>query len=323
MKVRLGIDLGGSFIKAGILSDTNKVLYKLQMSSGADSGAKVVINNLQQAFMNLKSYSDKKGYKILSLGIGSPGTISQPSGKVTDASPNVKGWKGTVLTKLFGNINIPVYADNDANCAALAEYLISFSKQFKNMVFITIGTGIGGGLIINGCLHRGSHYAAAEIGHTIIKYKGKLCKCGMRGCLEAYASVPNMMQRFNYWSKQYQRKTKTKISPVKLYNLYNSRNPVAVKTIKENAEYIGTGLGSVVNVLNPESVVIGGGFSHSGKEYIKLIEKSIKQNAFKSAVSKLKVFRAGLGNDAGFIGAALLVFVYKNGQIKKDRKKKA
>lgn len=315
MKVRLGIDIGGTFIKAGIVSNSYKVLHNLKIPTEAEHDKSCVIDNIRAVYQNLLKECFNNGYKVLSIGIGSPGTISQPDGKVTDASPNIKNWRGTVLTKIFDDTNIPVYADNDANSVALAEYLIGYKCRYKDMVFVTIGTGIGGGLIIDNCLHRGSSYAAAEIGHTIIKHNGKLCGCGKRGCLEAYASVPNMMKRFGYWSDKYSGKVMQKATPVELYELFKKGNRAAKKTIEENADYLGAGLGSIVNVLNPQAVVIGGGFADAGREYIALVKESIKRNAFKAATSHLKILKARLGNNAGFIGASLLALVDENGKI--------
>ncbi|MCD6162516.1 MAG: ROK family protein [candidate division Zixibacteria bacterium] len=315
MKVRLGIDLGGTFIKAGIVSEHYKVLYNFKVPSGAESGNQVVIYNLKRICNDLLMICNNEGYKVLSIGIGSPGTISQPNGKVTDASPNIKNWQGTILTKVFSDYNIPVYADNDANSVALAEYLIGYKCRYKDMVFVTIGTGIGGGLIIDGSLYRGSSYTAAEIGHIVIKHNGRLCGCGRRGCLEAYASVPNMMKRFRYWSKKHGGKALQKVSPAEMYGLFKKGDKAAKYTIEENADYLGAGLGSLVNVLNPQAIVIGGGFADAGREYISLIQEAIKRNAFKAAVSNLKVLKARLSNNAGFIGASLLSFVDDNGKI--------
>lgn len=321
MKVQLGIDLGGSFIKAGIVTQDFKVLHRLELPSGAKINISTVKKNLRNVYDRLLDICWQKNYTPLSLGIGSPGTISQPQGKVTDASPNIKGWKGIVLTKLFGATGLSVYADNDANCAALAEYLCGFKCRYKDMVFITVGTGIGGGIIIDNKLHRGNNFAASEIGHSVLKYNGKLCKCGRHGCLEAYASVPNMLKRANLWAKRYHDNLKPNISPVELFSLYKKGNRIARKTIEENADFLGTSLASLVNILNPQVIVIGGGFSSAGNEYVKLIKDSIFRKAFKSSVHKLKVVRARLENDAGFIGASALALVDENGYIKKKQKK--
>ena len=315
MRVRLGIDLGGSFIKAGIIDANAKILAAVKFPSGADTSAARVKANIHTVYNTLQEICKNEGYKPVSVGIGSPGTISQPHGKVTDASPNIKGWQGTVLTKLFNKTSMPVYADNDANVVALAEYLVSFKGAYKNMIFITVGTGIGGGMIIDSKLYRGSNYAATEIGHITINHNGRLCKCGRKGCLEAYASVPAMMKRARYWKGKLGGKLDKNLTPQILFELYKKGNRIAKRTIIENTEYLGAGIGSLVNVLNPEIVVIGGGFSGTGREYIGLIESAIKKRAFAAATRKLKVAGARLGNNAGFVGAALLGLVDKNGKI--------
>lgn len=315
MNVRLGIDLGGTFIKAGIVDKKAKILASFKYPTEAHKGADTVKSNLSEVYNHLLEISHKKKYKPLSLGIGSPGTISQPNGLVTDATPNITGWRGTILTRIFGKTAIPVYADNDANVVALAEFLVGFKGRYKNMIFITVGTGIGGGLIIDGKLHRGSHYAAAELGHITIKHDGKKCKCGLRGCLEVYASVPNMMKRARYWARQSGSKIKPDITPEQLFDLYKKGNRIAKWTIIENTGYLGAGLGSLANIINPEIVVVGGGFSGTGNEYIRLIREEIKKRAFEAVTNKLKVVKARLGNNAGFVGAALLGLVSNDGQI--------
>jgi glucokinase len=315
MNVRLGIDLGGTFIKAGIIDTDSKILAKIKYPSAANDGPDAVIRNLNIVYQKLLDICNQNSYQPLSLGIGSPGTIHQPDGKVTDATPNIPGWLGTVLTQIFDGCEIPIFADNDANCVALAEYKVSYQAQYKDMLFITIGTGIGGGIIIDGKLHRGSNFTAAEIGHTIIRHNGRLCKCGRKGCLEAYASVPNMMKRAHHWAVHYRQKLPEKITPEELYERFKKGNKIAKMTIIENAEYLGAGIGSFLNILNPEIVVIGGGFSGTGSKYLKLIETTTKKYAFGEAFRKLVFARAKMGNDAGFVGAALLGIVDEKNQI--------
>jgi glucokinase len=317
MKVRLGIDLGGTFIKAGIIDKDYNIVASLKHPSEADKGPKAVKKNINSAYHRLLDICKKKRHKPISLGIGSPGTIRQPDGKVTDASPNIRDWQGVVLTKIFGDSKLPVHADNDANCVALAEYLVGFKGRFDNMVFITVGTGIGGGLIIENRLHRGSNYAAAELGHTVVRYNGRKCGCGRRGCLEAYASVPNLMKRAHYWASREGKTLPKDISPESLFELYEKGNRIARMTIKENTEYLGAGIGTFVNTLNPEVVVIGGGFSGAGRDYIKMIDREIRKHAFKEATRKLKVMKARMGNKAGFVGAALLGLVDEKNRIRR------
>ncbi len=320
MIVRLGIDLGGTFIKAGIIDKRAKILASLKYPTDAEKGADTVVKNLNIVYGKLLDICRKAKHEPASIGIGSPGTIHQPDGKVTDATPNIKGWRGLTLTRVFGKTAIPVYADNDANVVALAEYLVDFQAKYRDMIFITVGTGIGGGLIIDGKLHRGSTFAAAEIGHMSISKNGRLCKCGLRGCLETYASVPNMMKRAKYWASKLGDKIDQDITPHELFSQYKKGKRFAKMTIEENAGYLGVGIGSLVNVLNPEIVVIGGGFSGTGSEYIRLISKAIEQHAFKAATSRLKVVKARMGNNAGFVGAALLGVIGNDGEIERKRR---
>lgn len=315
MNVRAGIDLGGSFIKAGLIKPDGTVVYRYTMPTEANAGADKVKRNLLGAWYHLRAYCDRNRMSLISLGVGSPGTIAQPFGIVSDASPNIKGWQGTRLVRLFEDAKLPIFADNDANCAALAEYLIGTNRKFPSLIFITIGTGIGGGLIIDGKLLRGSTFAAGEIGHMVLRLGGRPCKCGKRGCLEAYASVPNMILEAKADYRKFFGKTPVKLTSISLYGAFERGNKAAKATILRNVDYLGTALASVVNLLNPHAVIIGGGFSGAGSEYIRMIADVIKVKAFKAATSNLEVMKARLGNDAGFMGAALLAHVKADGKI--------
>jgi len=315
MKVRIGIDLGGTFIKAGAIAPDMKIVHKLIRPCDAKSGPAAVKRNLVSIWLEMREYCRRNGLTPQSLGIGSPGTIAQPSGIVADASPNIRGWKGVCLTKIFGEIDIPVYADNDANCASLAEYLCGLGGKYHDIIFITVGTGIGGGLILDGKLIRGSSFAAGEVGHMVLRHNGRLCKCGRRGCLEAYASVPNMMIEAKADFHRCGLRLPEILTPESLYEAFKKGNRAAAMTIGRNVDYLGNALASLVNLLNPQAIIIGGGFSQAGSEYIKMIADVISKRAFTAATRKLKVMRARLGNDAGFIGASLLCRVKQDGLI--------
>ncbi len=315
MKVRIGIDLGGSFIKAGAVTPDLKIVHKLIKPCNAASGPAAVKRNLVAIWHKISEHCLTNGFVPQSLGIGSPGTIAQPTGIVTDASPNIKGWSGVCLTKIFGKIDIPVYADNDANCAALAEYICGLGRRYHDIIFMTIGTGIGGGLILDGRLIRGSSFSAGEIGHTVLRLNGRRCKCGRKGCLEAYASVPNMIDEAKADFRRLKLRPPETLTAESLFAAFKQGNRAAAMTIRRNVDYIGNGLASIVNLLNPQAVIIGGGFSHAGGEYIEMIADVIKKRAFFAAARNLKVMRARLGNDAGFIGASLLYRVQQDGSI--------
>ncbi len=231
------------------------------------------------------------------IGIGSPGGVNFETGKVFGNSPNIPGWEGVNLKKSLQGLGVPVYADNDANCAALAETLFGAARGSQSALCVTVGTGIGGGLILNGKVYRGSSYSAGEIGHTAIVFNGRECGCGNRGCLEKYASVTALLEagkESGYATVQ------------ALTDAARKGEQQALELIGRQAAYLGAGLASAINLLNPEKVILGGGFVDVYPSILKVVEKEIRQRAFPAALLKLKVVQAKLGNEAGLVGAAFL-----------------
>ena len=305
-----GIDLGGTFIKAGLLSRDGRRIARFEIPTDVDSGVAAVEANLLKAGRRLCDLASKRKLKLVGIGIGSPGTVKYPEGIITGSSPNIPGWVGSNMRGLFSGFPVPVIGDNDANCMGLAESMFGAGKGIKSGFYLTIGTGIGGALVVNGSLVRGASFAAGEYGHTIFKYGGIKYKTGQRGPLEAYVAAPALIKQ----TKEAVRRNKNSIlarnldslTPEDVFEAFKSGDRAAVESVSRNAEMIGIAIGSVVNLLNPEVVVIGGGISKAGAEYIELIRKAAKSFAFDSATSILKIKVARFGNDAGWIGAACL-----------------
>jgi len=305
-----GIDLGGTFIKAGLLSRDGRRIARSKISTEVDSGVAAVEANLLKAGRRLCDLAARRKLKLAGIGIGSPGTVKYPEGIITGSSPNIPGWVGSNMRNLFSGFPIPVSGDNDANCMGLAESMFGAGKGTKSGFYLTIGTGIGGALVVNGSLVRGASFAAGEYGHTIFKYGGIKYKTGQRGPLEAYVAAPALIKQ----TKEAVRKAKKSIltgnlnslTPEDIFEAFTSGDRAAVESVSRNAEMIGVAIGSIVNLLNPEVVVIGGGMSKGGAKYIELIRKAAKSFAFDSATSILKIKVARFGNDAGWIGAACL-----------------
>lgn len=305
-----GIDLGGTFIKAGFLSPDGRSIGKFKIPTGVDSGVSAVEANLLKAGWRLCDSARKRKLKLAGIGIGSPGTVKYPEGIITGSSPNIPGWVGSNMQDLFLGFPVPIRGDNDANCMALAESMFGAGRGTESGFYLTIGTGIGGALVIDGSLVRGASFAAGEYGHTIFKYGGVKYKSGQRGPLEAYVAAPALIRQT--------RKTIGKIgrsilagnidslTPEDIFKAFRSGDRAAVESVSRNAEMLGTAIGSIVNLLNPEVVVIGGGMSEGGAGYIDLIRKEARSFAFDSATSILKIKIARFGNDAGWIGAACL-----------------
>ncbi|UCE67710.1 MAG: ROK family protein [Candidatus Zixiibacteriota bacterium] len=316
-KVYAGIDLGGSYIKAGLLTAGGKRVSSFKILSEAGSGPKTVAKNLLLAAEKLVFLAGKNKTKLCGFGVGSPGTIRYPDGIVTGSSPNIPGWVGTNIGGLFGSRGLEVKVDNDANCMALGEYLFGAGRGTKSGFYLTIGTGIGCAFINNGRLMRGSNYAAGEFGHIVLKYNGKRCKCGRRGCVEAYTAVPALIHSTKNILKKYDKsplkKNLNDLAPMTIFEAFKKGDKAATEAISLNAKMLGTAIGSVVNLLNPEIVVIGGGLAQAGKKYIDKIRKIIFEFAFDSAAENLRIISAQLGNNAGWIGAACMNFDKNSG----------
>ena len=305
-----GIDLGGSFIKAGLITESGEVIDSIIVPSNVDAGIPALKNTLRLVGKRLVEIAAAKGHKIYGIGIGSPGTIKFPQGIVTGATPNIPDWIGTNISKIFKNFPCPISADNDANCMGLGEAVFGAGKGTMNGFYLTLGTGVGGAIVLNGTLWRGANFCAGEFGHTLFVHNGKKCKCGRRGCLEAYVAAPALVKEAKISAAKYPKSLLAikgmKINPKTIFDAYAKNDKAAKLAVENNAAMVGTAIGSMVNMLNPEIVVIGGGLSQANDKYIDLIRNGVLNFAFESTTSKLKIERARFGNEAGWIGAACL-----------------
>jgi len=310
-----GIDIGGTNIKFGLVDEDGLVVHRQQRPTMADKGPKVLMHLVTNIAEELLLHAAEEDHQVKWLGVGSPGAVDAETGKVIGPCPNIDGWQGTEIGSVLGErLNMPVHVDNDANVVALAESRFGAAVGSRSIVCVTVGTGIGGGIVIDGSLWRGSSHSAAELGHMSICYDGVRCSCGRAGCIEAYCSCDAIIKR----ARSKLKKTPTpvfdslldgdldKLTIKKLFKAIKKHDSVARETLDETAKYLGTGLAGVVNLLNPQTVVIGGGMADGGGGFVDAVAREIKERAFASAVQDLRVVKASLGNDAGFIGAGLL-----------------
>jgi glucokinase len=312
----IGVDLGGTNIKFGIVSEKGEIIHKGLLPAQSHLGRKTIMDNINRAIEQALAIADKKKIKIAGIGVGSPGTVNLLTGKIEGSCPNLPQMLNVNLKKwLSGCFEYPIYADNDANVMALAEHKFGAAKGYRNVLCLTLGTGIGGGIILNGELFHGSDFAGAELGHMTICYQGRKCNCGGVGCLEMYASAPAIVRdtkklllgnKKSIIHKLVQGDLDRLTTEI-IFEAENKGDVLASQVINQACIYLGAGIASAVNLLNPEIVVIGGGVSEGGGSFIRRIEKEVKRRAFPSATKNLKVVKAKLGNDAGFIGAAMLV----------------
>ncbi len=315
-KTAIGVDIGGGSIKLGLVSTTGKVLAREIFLTNSVSGREELLHVLSQHIINFIKSAHKKHLKVMGVGIGAPGPIDVERGFVY-FFPNIPGWKNTPLRdRLEKWLKLPIYVDNDANVMALAEFRFGAGRGAKNLIALTLGTGVGGGLVIDGKLFHGPHYSAAEIGHVVINEDGPACSCGSRGCIETYVGsgyfVREIKKRLDSGQKsilkQWLKNDRREITPLLVAQAAKKGDRFSNQMWKQTGEHLGTALTGLVNILNPEKIILGGGIAQNGRLLFDPLVATLKKKAFPIAASSVKVVPAALGVDAGLIGAAALAF---------------
>ncbi len=315
-KVAIGVDIGGTSVKLGLVSASGKVLARDSFSTKAAGGRKAFLHLLTTRIAALGHEAKKRHLKVAGVGIGAPGPIDVARGFVY-FFPNIPGWRNTPLRALLERkLGLPVSVDNDANVMALAEFRFGAGRGAKNIIALTLGTGVGGGLVIGGELYHGPNYSAAEIGHLVVNENGPRCACGSRGCIETYVGngyfVREIKRRLGKGEKSILRKWSVgqgrELTPLLVAQAASRGDALSKKMWKETGEHLGTALAGLVNVLNPERIILGGGIAQSGLLFGP-VKATLGRKAFPIAARSVKVVPAKLGVDAGLVGAASLIFM--------------
>lgn len=312
--VYLGLDIGGSFVKYGVINSDGTVLFSSRTPTLLDGGPQKLIDILHRVILEMAEHSVSRGFRPRAIGIGSPGTVNPRSGKITGESPNLPGWVNVELRTPFAEFGLPIAVDNDANCSAYAEYTYGAASGSRHALVLTLGTGIGSGIIIDGRLFHGAHYTGAELGHISINSRGPSCGCGNRGCLELYASAGAILRRAARLADFYPQSALARIdfstredsSLAGVFNAARDDDPAAVELLETVADDLAVGLASIINAFDPEVLVVGGGAADAAPEFIADVFRRTKRLTFKNSAPKTKLAPAKLGNRAGFIGAAAL-----------------
>ena len=311
-KYSIGVDLGGTKVKVGIVNGDGRIIRKVSVDTFAEQGPDKVVSQIKKGINSLLVTNKKL---IQGIGIGSPGTVSTKKGTVENP-PNLPGWKkvhlGRIITKEFG---LPTFVENDANAAAIGELIYGAGKELKSFIMITLGTGVGGGIIYNRKLFRGDFGAAGEIGHITIDYKGPKCKCGSYGCLETYLGnkyiIKNITEKLkNNKSSLIYKLTDNnlkKLNPKIIHEASLLGDEFSKKVIENLGETLGYGLASVVNLLDISTIIIGGGVAGFGKPLFNSVKKTMKSRVLSPIRPRIKVKQAKLKNNAGIKGASSLV----------------
>ena len=308
----LGIDLGGTNVAAAVVDREGTILGKVSLPTPR-AGAEAVADQMAAA---ARAAAEKAGVpleQVESVGIGSPGTIEPEQGLIRFWS-NLNFVDVPLGGLMEARLHKKIYLENDANAAALGEYAAGAGKGSQSMVAITLGTGVGGGAVLNGKLYTGFNYAGMEVGHFVIEYGGRLCTCGRKGCFEAYCSATALIKRTREVMEEHPDSL--------LWQLAGSlegvdgRTPfdaaaqgdaAAGKVIDEYVNYLGCGVASLVNIFQPEVFCIGGGPSAQGETLMAPVRYILNREDYaRNSVRRTRLVRAALGNDAGIIGAALL-----------------
>ena len=303
-KYRIGVDIGGTNIKIALVDKEGKIVYSNTTPTRADLGYEHSLGNIKLAISDLIKETNESKDSIEAIGFGFPGQIDYQAG-IVRLLPNMPGWVDIPVADIIQKeFQIPTRLDNDVRVATLGELKYGAGKGCQNLVCITVGTGIGSGLVINGKLARGAKNAAGEIGHIKMSMgDGPLCGCGDFACFEAYASGPAIVQMAKEYvmggkSSKFKELATEELSPYIVAQAALQGDVVAI---------IGLGLTSVVNLLNPEKVIIGGGVADAGDILFNPIKEVIQKRAMPIQASSVEIVPAVLGNTAGVIGASLLI----------------
>jgi glucokinase len=312
-KCRIGIDVGGTNIKIALVESNGTITYSNTLPTRTEMGYEYTINNMKQAIRELMSETKTDKNSIEGIGFGFPGQIDCQKG-IVRLAPNVPGWVDVPIAEMIEKeFGIPTRVDNDVRCAALGELNYGAGVGCQNLICITVGTGIGSGLIINGKLVRGASNAAGELGHIKLQMQdGPLCGCGDYGCLEAFASGPAIVAMAEDYIKggkstKYRELGSTEITPYIVAEAAKQGDPVAKRIFTIIGEYIGVGLASAVNLLNPEKIIIGGGVADAGEILLGPLRETLLKRAMPISGAAVEIVPAKLGNTAGVIGASLLI----------------
>ncbi|MGE5688215.1 MAG: ROK family protein [Gemmatimonadota bacterium] len=314
MRFVLGIDIGGTNLVVGAVAEDGSALHALRSEpTRPEEGSDAVLRRLGAMGRAVMDETRKTvpGAEFAGVGAGAPGPLDTRRGVVL-LTPNL-GWVNLPLRHLLQDaLGVPARIDNDANCAVLGEWWMGAARGAKQVIGITIGTGIGGGIIVDGRLYHGASDCAGEIGHTTVEVNGRRCKCGNYGCLEAYASGPAIARRAveaieaGQTSKLpgYVDGALEKITAQTVYQAAHDGDELAEEVVGDTAKFLGAGIANMINIFNPEIVVVFGGVTYAGERLFGPLRREVAKRAFKPAVAVCRIVPAELTGTAGVYGAA-------------------
>jgi len=308
----VGVDVGGTNTKLGLITASGKIIAEQQIPTRQDRGPDQAMQRSAEAVRRLLANHQIDHNAVIAVGLGTPGSMDIPQGMLL-APPNLPSWKNfPIRDALAQALEIPVVFNNDANAAAMGEYWLGGGKKFQSLVFLTLGTGVGGGMIINDFLIAGSHSLGGEIGHVTVDTspEARVCGCGIKGHLEAYAGAAAIVDRYCLMLGNQQLDPVP--SPLDICRAAEAGDAIAIRVIEETANYLATGIAIIAHLIDPEIVLLGGAVtfggdaSPAGRRFLQTIRHHVVRDTFPAIGENLKIEFATLGGAAGWIGAAAL-----------------
>ena len=313
-KVYIGVDIGGMSLKAGPVTEEGKILFKdTEPTNCKETGKEGFLKDIKNLILRVINKIDKNLYEIKGIGFGMPGFVS-PSKVIVEYSPNLF-LEDVHLGEYLQDLNIPCFISNDANVAALAEAKFGAGKDFKNVILLTLGTGVGGGVIIDGKLFEGVDGKGTELGHATIMIGGDLCNCGRKGCYERYASATALLNQTKQAMEEHKESKMwdyckgdiKNVSGLTSFECAKAGDKTAIDVVNRYVMYVSEGILNYLNIFRPNAVLIGGGISNQGDYFINMIKKYVKDANYGFVrAPEVEILTASLKNDAGIIGAACL-----------------
>ncbi|MBQ4095531.1 MAG: ROK family protein [Oscillospiraceae bacterium] len=313
MKYYIGIDLGGTNIKAGVVDENYNIIAKATCKTNLPRPAEDICADMAKVSLEAVEKAGLTVDNIECIGIGTPGIANSAEG-IIEYSNNLGFDNVPVVELMRKHIDKPVYVENDANAAAYGEFVAGAAKGANNAVAITLGTGVGGGIIINGKIYSGSNFAGAEIGHMVIEVDGPQCTCGRKGCFEVFSSATGLIRMTKeameadkssaMWEMS---KEDDHISARLPFNAMRAGDKAATEVVNKYIKYLAAGITNTINIFQPDILCIGGGVCNEGDPLLVPMKELVAKEVYTRASKKnTKIVIASLGNDAGIIGAAFL-----------------
>ena len=313
MKYYVGIDLGGTNIVAGVVDEEYNIIAKASTKTNCPRPEKDIADDMAKMALEAVKNANLTIDQIEWIGVGTPGIANSETG-IIEYSNNL-GFKNTPMVKYIQEtIDKPVFIENDANAAAYGEFVAGAAKGAKNAVCITLGTGVGGGIIIDGKIYSGSNFAGAEIGHTVIEVDGAQCSCGRKGCFEAYSSATGLIRMTKEAIAEHpdcimaqSEKEKGKVTARTSFDCMRAGDKYAKAVVDKYIKYLAAGITNTINIFQPDILCIGGGVCNEGDPLLLPMKELVAKEVYtRNSPKNTEIVIAKLGNDAGIIGAAFL-----------------